>query len=238
MADVYNGDLYKQNRLLAALTRDEQKRLLPKLKPVTLKFADVLCESGAPIRQLYFPTTAVVSTVALIDQDLRVETSLIGNEGVVGVSTFLGVRRAANEAVVQSAGAALVIRATDVEEEFRRVGPLHNAILRYTHVLLTQVAQTATCNRHHTLEERLSRWLLMMRDRVGSNTLALTEEFLSWMLGVGNTSAGLAAVSLQDAGIIEYGRSGIVILDRKKLEQSACGCHRLLQAYFDRLLAA
>jgi len=238
MTDVETVDLYLQNRLLATLSRDERKRLLPKLKPVTLNFAEVLYEAGAPITHLYFATTAVVSTLAVIDQGVKVETSLIGNEGVLGVSVFLGVHLAANEAIVQSAGTALVVSATDIDDEFKRVGPLHDAILRYTHVLLTQVTQTATCNRHHTLEERLSRWLLMMGDRVESNTLALTEEFLSWMLGVGHTLAGSTAISMHDAGIIEYGSGRLVILDRKKLEQSACGCHRLLKAHFDRLLAA
>jgi CRP-like cAMP-binding protein len=241
MADVYNSEyesaLYRQNQLLAGLTRDERNRLLPKLKPVNLKFADVLYGSGSPINEVYFPANAVVSTVTVIGE-LRVETSLIGNEGVVGVPVFLGVSEAANESVVQSSGAALAVRAADVLEEFRRMGSLHDAVLRYTHVLLAQVAQTANCNRHHSLEERLSRWLLMMRDRVESNTLALTQEFLSWMLGVRDLSASAAASNLQDAGIIEYDTGRIVILDPKKLETTACGCHRLLKAHFNRLLAA
>jgi CRP-like cAMP-binding protein len=235
MADVRDTSIFKQNGLLAGLTRSEKERLLPQFEVVTLKLTEVVFVAGSEIKELYFPTTAVISTVALIGDGLRVETSLIGNDGVVGVSAFLGVSRTANESIVQSAGDVLVIRAKTARKEFRRVGPFHDAILLYTHVLLTQVAQTATCNRHHTVEERLSRWLLMMLDRVESNTLTLTQEFLSWMLGVRNTSVSIAAISLQDAGIIEYSRGQIVILNRKGLEESACGCHSLLKSHFARL---
>ena len=235
MADVRDTSIFKQNGLLARLTRGEKERLLPQFDLITLKLTEVVFAAGSEIKQLYFPITAVISTVALIGEGLRVETSLIGNDGVVGVSAFLGVSRTANESIVQSSGDALVIRAKTAQEEFKRVGPFHDAILLYTHVLLTQVAQTATCNRHHTVEERLSRWLLMMLDRVESNTLTLTQEFLSWMLGVRNTSVSVAAITLQDAGIIEYSRGRIVILNRKRLEESACGCYSLLKAHFARL---
>jgi len=235
MADVRDPSIFKRNSLLASLTRGEKERLLPQFEVVTLKLTEVVLAAGSEIKQLYFPTTAVISTVALIGEGMRVETSLIGYDGVVGVSAFLGVSRTANESIVQSSGEALVIGAKTAQKEFKRVGPFHDAILLYTHVLLTQVAQTATCNRHHTVEERLSRWLLMMLDRVESNTLTLTQEFLSWMLGVRSTSVSIAAISLQDAGIIEYSRGRIVVLNREGLEESACGCHSLLKAHFARL---
>jgi CRP-like cAMP-binding protein len=189
------------------------------------------------MEHIYFPTTAVVSLIYTMEDGDAAEVGLVGNEGVVGIALFMGGDSTPGQAVVRVAAAALRMKACALLEEVRRGGAFQRALLRYTQALLTQISQTAVCNRLHTIEKRLCRWLLLTRDRVPSDELLMTQEFIAQMLGVRREGVTLAAHRLQRAGLIHHARGHITILDRKGLETTACGCYRLVKDEFDRLLS-
>ena len=224
------------NRLLAALPREDVARLLPQLTPVPLALGDVLYEPDRPMAYLYFPTTAVVSLVYTMVDGTTAEMGLVGNEGVVGVALFMGGDTTPNRAIVQVAGDAFRLWAPALRAEFLRAGAVQLALLRYTQALITQISQTAVCNRLHAIEQRLCRWLLLTRDRVPSDAIQMTQEFIAHMLGVRREGVTLAARHLQEAGLIRYVRGHITVLDRPGLEATVCECYRVVKDEFTRLL--
>jgi CRP-like cAMP-binding protein len=216
--------------VLSHLSAAEYSRLKPDLELVPLVFNSVIYKFEGPIDYVYFPESGVLSILAVIGADMRVEVGLTGREGVGGLPLFLGVAKSPNQIVVQAEGTALRIGAAAALAEFARGGAFHDAILLFTYNLFLQVSQTTSCNRYHPVEMRLARWLLMMHDRVDSDSMQLTQGFLSWMLGVRNQAISLAAINLQDAGLIKYSRGTMNILDRAKLEGAACVCYRVIKA--------
>ena len=227
----------RRNHLLAALPADEYARILPDLERVPLSLGDSLCESGVPARHAYFPTDAIVSLLYVTADGASAEIAVVGNEGVVGVSLFMGGDATTSRAVVQSAGHAYRVRPQLLKNEFFRAGPLQRLLLRYTQALLTQMAQTAVCNRHHTVDQQLCRWLLLSMDRLPSNQLTMTQELIANMLGVRREGVTEAAGKLQQAGLITYHRGHITVLDRAGLEARACECYGVVKTEVNRLLS-
>jgi CRP-like cAMP-binding protein len=215
------------NLLLAALPRKSYAELLPRLTPVVLTFGDVLYEPGQPIDQVYFPCDSMVSLLTLVEDHLALEVGLVGLEGVVGSPLALGIDRSPVRALVQGGGSAMRMGAGSFRSALRRDPPLQRGLLRYVHALMSQVTQTAACNRFHLVEARLARWLLMTRDRMRSNEFRLTQDFLSHMLGVRRVGVTEAAGALQRRKLIEYSRGVIGILDNRGLEAAACSCYRI-----------
>lgn len=228
----------RQNHLLAALPEDEYARLVPSLELVQIELGDVLYESGVQMRHVYFPITSIVSLLYVMEDGASAEIAVVGNEGIVGVSLFMGGESTPSRAVVQSAGHAFRLPGQRLKDEFYRAGAMQRLLLRYTQALLTQMAQTAVCNRHHSLDQQLCRWLLMSLDRVPSNELTMTQELIANMLGVRREGVTEAAGKLQKAGLIEYHRGRITVLDRTGLEARACECYGVVKKEFDRLLPA
>ena len=226
----------RQNHLLAALPAEEYVRLLPHLELVPMPLAHVLYESGAQMRHVYFPTTTIVSLLYVMEDGASAEIAVVGNEGIVGVSLFMGGESTSSRAVVQSAGHAYRLKGPLLKDEFYRAGPMQHLLLRYTQALLTQMAQTAVCNRHHSLDQQLCRWLLLSLDRLTSNELVMTQELIANMLGVRREGVTEAAGNVQRAGLIEYSRGRITVLDRAGLEARACECYAVVKKEFDRLL--
>lgn len=226
------------NHLLASLSREEQAHLLPGLEPIVLALGDTVYESGRSLDYLYFPTSCIVSLVYTMENGVTAEMGLVGNEGAVGIALFMGGDTMPNRAVVQMAGNAVRMKAGLLHEEFKRSGTFQFKLLRYTQALITQIAQTAVCNRLHSVEQRLCRWLLLCHDRAGANELQMTQEFISQMLGGRRQSVTVSAGRLQDAGLIDYSRGHIKVLDRKGLEAAACECYQVVKTEFDRLLGA
>jgi len=224
------------NYLLSRLPAEEYGRLLPSLQPVTLSQGEVLYESRGRLDFVYFPTTSVISLLYTMENGSIAEMGLVGNDGVVGVALFLGGDTTPNRAVVQIAGHVLRMSAKVLREEFARRGPFQYWLLRYTQALITQISQTAVCNRLHSVEQRLSRWLLLIHDRTNSEELPMTQEFIANMLGGRRESVTVAAGRLQGSGLIHYSRGQIRILDRKGLEAHVCECYQIVQAELDRLL--
>ena len=224
------------NRLVEALSCETHKRVCPALAYLPLALGDVVYEPGRRIEHVYFPTSAVVSLIYTMEDGATAEMGLVGNEGVVGIALFLGGDTTPNQAVAQVAGGALRMKAQAMREEFRRGGPFQLALLRYTQALITQISQTAVCNRLHPVEKRLCRWLLLTRDRLPSDEILMTQESIAHMLGVRREGVTAAAHHLQKAGLIRYARGHITILDRKGLEAAACECYRVVKDEFDRLL--
>lgn len=224
------------NGLLEALPSEVYRRLCPALVYLPFALGDVVHEPGEQLEHVYFPTGAVVSLVYTMADGDTAEMGLVGNEGVVGVALFLGGDTTPNLAVVQVAGGALRMRAAAMRDEFNRGGSFQSAMLRYTQALLTQVSQTAVCNRLHPIEQRLCRWLLMTRNRVPSDEIRMTHEFIAHMLGVRREGVSAAAHHLQEAGLIRYRHGHITILDREGLEATTCECYRVVRSEFDRLL--
>jgi CRP-like cAMP-binding protein len=224
------------NRLLAALPAEVYGRLRPALKPVAFALGDVVYDTGGRMEHIYFPTTAVVSLIYTMEDGATAEMGLVGNEGVVGIALFMGGETTPNQAVAQVAGGAWRMKAQALLGEFRRGGPFQLALLRYTQALITQISQTAVCNRLHPVEKRLCRWLLLTRDRVPSDELLMTQEFIAHMLGVRREGVTAAAHHLQEAGLIRYTRGHITILDRKRLEAAVCECYGVVRTELDRLL--
>ncbi len=232
--DTHTGD----NALLAALPPAELERWAPLLEPVTLKLGQVLSESGKRIGHVYFPTTAIVSLLYVLADGASAEIAVVGREGVVGISLFMGGETTPSRAVVQSAGQGFRLRGQAVKDEFERAGPVMHLMLRYTQALITQMAQTAVCNRHHTLDQQLCRWLLLSLDRLQGNDLVMTQELIANMLGVRREGVTEAALKLQAAGLIRYARGHISVLDRPGLEARTCECYAVVKNEYDRLLPA
>lgn len=230
-----NPDRPVANRLLAALQPEDYARVRPHLEPVTFALGDLVYDSGGSLDSLYFPTTAVVSLLYTMEDGSTAEMGLTGNDGVVGIALFLGGDTTPNRAMVQIAGGALRMRAPRLPAEFKQGGALQQVLLRYIQALITQISQTAVCNRLHAVEQRLCRWLLLSHDRVHANALLMTQEFLAHMLGGRRESVTVAAGRLQDAGLIHYARGHITILDRAGLEATGCECYQVVKNEIDRL---
>jgi hypothetical protein len=224
MAERTQPTMPVENRLLAALPRDEYDRLLPQLQQVSFDLGEVVYEFGGHLDYVYFPTTAIVSLLYTMENGASAEMGLTGNDGVVGIALFMGGGTMPNRAVVQSAGGAVRMKAKVLQDEFARGGKFQLVLLRYTQALITQISQTAVCNRLHSVEQQLCRWLLLSHDRVKADELIMTQELI------------VAAGRLQDAGAIKYVRGHITILDRQKLEETVCECYRVVKDEFDRLL--
>ena len=224
------------NRLLAALPKDEYQRLLLKLEPFTLVFGEVIYESGDLIRNVYFPTGGIISLLAAVEERATLEVGIVGREGMVGLPVFMGVKTSANRAVVQGAGAAMRMKASAFRNECENGGSLSRLLRRYSHSRLTQIAQGSACNRFHPINARLARWLLMTRDRMGTDEFRLTQEFLSNMLGVRREGVTKAAGALQAENLISYSRGNLLILDRAGLKAVACHCYKIIKAEYDRFL--
>jgi CRP-like cAMP-binding protein len=226
----------RQNRLLACVPAADLERLAPDLKRVTLALGQVLYESGGRLTHVYFPTTAIVSLLYMLENGASAEIALVGREGIIGVSLFMGGETTPSRAVVQSAGYAYQLSGTLLKEEFTRGGVMQNLLLRYTQALLTQMAQTAVCNRHHSLDQQLCRWLLLSLDRLPSNKLIMTQQLIANMLGVRREGVTEAARKLQAAGLIQYVRRTITVLNRRGIEERTCECYAVVKLESDRLL--
>jgi len=226
----------RSNSLLAALPEDEWARWSPELEFLPLQLGQVLYESGRPQSHVYFPTTAIVSLLYVMEDGASAEIAVVGYEGVVGVSLFMGGETTPSRAVVQSAGGCYRLRASTIKAEFNRYGVGMHLLLRYTQALLTQMAQTAVCNRHHRLEQQLCRWLLLSLDRIAGDQLVMTQELIANMLGVRREGVTEAALNLQKLGLIDYVRGHITVLDRPGLEQRSCECYAVVKQEYDRLL--
>jgi CRP-like cAMP-binding protein len=226
------------NNLLASLPQEELARWLPQLEPTTMDLGQVLYESGKRMAHVYFPTTSIVSLLYVMEDGASAEIAVVGHEGVVGISLFMGGESTPSRAVVQSAGQGFRLRGQVVKDEFERSVPVMHLMLRYTQALITQMAQTAVCNRHHTLDKQLCRWLLLSLDRLQGNELVMTQELIANMLGVRREGVTEAALKLQAAGLIRYARGHITVLDRAGLEERTCECYAVVKKEYDRLLPA
>ena len=225
-----------QNHLLDALPAREYERLAPHLELIPMELGDVLYESGSQLRYVYFPTTSIISLLYVMEDGASAEIAIVGNEGILGISLFMGGNTTPSRAVVQSAGHAFRLKAELLKNEFGRFGPTMHLLLRYTQALITQMAQTAVCNRHHSVDQQLCRWLLLSLDRLQTNELSMTQELIANMLGVRREGVTEAAGKLQDAGLIRYNRGRIAVLDRPGLEARSCECYQVVKTEFDRLL--
>ena len=225
-----------ENRLLAALPAAEYELLRPNLRPVLFSLGEVVYEFGGQLDYVFFPTNSIVSLLYTMENGNSAEMGLTGNDGVVGIALFMGGGTMPNRAVVQSAGGALRMKAKVLQDEFARGGKFQQLLLRYTQALITQISQTAVCNRLHSVEQQLCRWLLLSHDRLNTNELVMTQELIADMLGVRREGVTVAAGRLQDDGAIKYVRGHIQILDRDKLEATVCECYRVVKEEFDRLL--
>ena len=226
-----------QNHLLAALPAGEVERLTAHLKPVPMPLGEVLYEPGEQLKHAYFPTTSIVSLHYVMESGASAETAGVGNEGVVGIALFMGGDTTPSSAVVKTAGHAYRLERHLLKQEFDRAGPMQRLLLRYTQALITQMTQTAACNRHHSVEQQLCRWLLSTLDRATSHELVMTQELVASMLGVRREGITEAAGKLQDAGFIRYRRGHIAVLDRSGLETRACECYAVVKKELDRLLS-
>lgn len=226
----------KQNHLLDALPEDDYIRIQGMLEYIPLPLGQALYESGGHLKHVYFPTTAIVSLLYVLESGASAEIAVVGNEGILGISLFMGGETTPSRAVVQSAGHGYRMRASLLKEEFNRAGPMMHLLLRYTQALITQMAQTAVCNRHHSIEQQLCRWLLLSLDRLSSDELNMTQELIANMLGVRREGVTEAAGKLQRAGLIEYARGHIRVLDRPRLEAEVCECYQVVKTEFERLL--
>ena len=231
-----NAHSPRQNHLLAALPAAEFERVRPQLELTQLTLGQVLYESGAELRDVYFPTDSIISLLYVLVDGASAEIAVVGNDGLIGIALFMGGETMPNRAVVQSAGYAYRLKGWLLKEEFNRAGELQHLLLRYTQALLTQMSQTAVCNRHHTVDQQLCRWLLLSLDRLPSNELIMTQELMANMLGVRREGVTEAASKLQKAGLIHYSRGHITVIDRPGLEARACECYQVVKAEFDRLL--
>jgi CRP-like cAMP-binding protein len=242
-ASVHEGDFLMNdqprqptdNRILDALPREDFDRLAPHLKPIDLPHGHYLYEIGARMRHVYFPSSGMISLVSQSSSGASVEVGVVGREGMVGVSTILGVDEAPHMTMAQIPGSALRLETAVVKTEFKSGGALNALLLRYLHAMLLQISQVAACNRMHQVEPRLARWLLMSSDRTGREDLPLTQEFLAMMLGTRRAGVTEVAIELQKDGLISYTRGHITIKDREGLEDTACECYRLIESEFARL---
>ncbi len=228
----------RANHLLAAMPAAVHKRLDRYLKLAPMPLGHVLYESNKPLTEVFFPVDSIVSMVYVMEDGRSAEIALVGNEGILGVALFMGGKSMSHRAIVQSAGHAYALSAEVLMREFGRSGDLQHLLLRFTQALLTQMAQTAVCNRHHSVDQQLCRWLLLSLDRLSSTQLTMTHELIANMLGVRRMGVTEAAGKLQEAGLIKYNRGRITVLDRVRLETRACECYRVVRREYDRLLAA
>ena len=226
----------RQNHLLTALPAHEYALILPQLELVPMPLGEKVCEPDIQMRYVYFPTECIVSLLYVMEDGASAEIAVVGNEGIVGVSLFMGGESTTSWAVVQSAGHAYRLKAQLLKNEFYRAGPMQRLLLRYTQALLTQMAQTAVCNRHHSVDQQLCRWLLLSLDRLPSNELTMTQELIANMLGVRREGVTEAAGVLQRAGLIHYNRGKITVVDRPGLEMRVCECYEVVKTEFERLL--
>jgi CRP-like cAMP-binding protein len=226
----------RQNHLLAAVPETEWVRFAPHLTPVDMPLGHPVYESGGEQPYVYFPTDCIVSLLYVMEDGSAAEIAIVGNEGLVGISLFMGGGSTVNRAVVQSAGSAFRVKAQFIRDEFFEAGPVQQLFLKYTLALVAQMGQTAVCNRHHTVEQQFCRWLLMSLDRLPSNELTMTHELIGNMLGVRREGVTTVAGKLQRAGIIEYQRGRIRVLDRPRLETMSCECYEVVRREFARLL--
>jgi CRP-like cAMP-binding protein len=233
---MVQSDDPKHNDLLGRLPEDAYARWLPQLEPFELPLGKVLYEAGGNQSHVYFPTTAIVSLLYVMEDGSSAEIAVVGNEGILGISLFMGGLSTPSRAVVQSAGYGYRLEAAMLMEEFNRSGPVMHSLLRYTQALITQMSQTAVCNRHHSLDQQLCRWLLLSLDRLRSDELIMTQELIANMLGVRREGVTEAAGRLQKAGLIQYRRGRIVVLDRAGLEERSCECYAVVKNEYDRLL--
>ena len=227
--------LPEQNYLLAALSPDERDRVYPHLRLVSMPLGKVLYESGDALEYVYFPTDSIVSLLYVLESGASAEISVVGNEGLIGIALFMGGGTTPSRAIVQSAGHAYRLAGQRLKDEFHRNGSLQLLLLRYTQALITQMAQTAVCNRHHSVDQQLCRWLLLSLDRLRSNKLVMTQELIANMLGVRREGVTDAAGKLQKLGAISYSRGRIVVLDRPQLEQLCCECYSVVKLETDRI---
>jgi len=226
----------RHNQLLAALPHDQWQRWMAHLEHVDMRLGQVLYEPGDTLKHVYFPTTAIVSLLYVMKNGESAEIAVVGNDGLVGVSLFMGGESTPSRAVVQSAGGAYRLTAERMKEEFGRAGPVLHLLLRYTQALITQMVQTAACNKHHSLDQQLCRWLLLSLDRLTGTEMVMTQKLIAHMLGVAPATAIEGALKLQSAGLIDYDGGRIRVLDRNRLEQRSCECYSVVKKEYDRLL--
>jgi CRP-like cAMP-binding protein len=226
----------RQNQLIAALPHDQRQRWLPHLEHVEMPLGRVLYEPGSTLSHVYFPTTAIVSLLYVMQNGESAEIAVVGNEGVVGVSLFMGGESTSSRALVQSAGRAFRLTAELMKEEFYQAGPVLHLLLRYTQALITQMVQTAACNRHHSLDQQLCRWLLLSLDRLQGTEMVMTQQLIANMLGIPRGGATEGALKLHNAGLIDYSGGRIQVLDRAGLERRTCECYAVVKKEYDRLL--
>lgn len=235
--DNDSGRILKVNQLLAALPPDEQERIRPHLSPVSMELGQVVYESGDALRHVYLPTTAVISMLYVMENGASAEIAVVGKDGLLGVALFMGGETMPNRAIVQSAGHAYQLSVQVVRKEFARGGALQRLFLRYTQALITQMAQTAVCNRHHSIAQQFCRWLLLSLDRMDSNQLHMTQDLIANMLGVRRASVTDVAKKLQDLGVIRYSHGVIKVIDRAALEASVCECYGVVEQECRRLFS-
>ena len=236
MAPSRASEIAQKNKLLAALPEQEFERVISKLEPVSLPLGKVLYESGDKLEHVYFPTTAIISLLYVMENGATAEIGVVGNEGVLGIALFMGGDTTPNRAVIQSAGEALKMTARDLMVEFTLGGKFHNLLLRYTQALITQISQTAVCNRLHPIEQQLCRWLLLSHDRLDSDKLVMTHDLISNMLGVRREGVTLAAQKLAAQGLTRNDRGTITVLDRRGLEKAVCECYKVVNDEYERIL--
>jgi CRP-like cAMP-binding protein len=226
----------RENRLLAALPEEDLRRWAEHLELIDMPLADVLYESGETLNHVYFPTTAIVSLLYVMEDGSSAEIAVAGREAVIGISLFMGGESTPSRAVVQSAGKAFRMKAEYLKNQFSKHGPVLHLLLRYTQALITQMSQTAVCNRHHSIDQQLCRWLLLSLDRLQGDELVMTQELIANMLGVRREGVTEAALKLQAAGVIRYSRGRITVIDRPALEKLSCECYAVVKREYDRLL--
>jgi len=234
--NIHSSNTPKSNRLLAALPEENYRALLPFLEEVPLPLGMVVYESGGEQRYVYFPASSIVSLLYVLENGSSAEIAVTGNEGLVGISLFMGGETTPSRAVVQSAGHGFRLKGEVLRKEFESGGVLQHLLLRYTQALITQMTQTAVCNRHHSVDQQLCRWLLLSLDRLPGKELVMTQELIANMLGVRREGVTEAAGKLQDEGMISYSRGHITVLDREKLEARVCECYAVVKKEYDRLL--
>ena len=235
-AMVSSASEIKLNRLLAALPDEQLKSWLPHLEFHDMPLGEVLYESGQTEKYVYFPTSSIISLLYVMENGDSAEIAVVGNEGIVGISLFMGGSSTPSRAVVQSGGKGYRLKANFMKEEFDKAGPVMHLLLRYTQALITQMSQTAVCNRHHSLDQQLCRWLLLSLDRLPGNELVMTQELIANMLGVRRVGVTEAALKVQEAGLISYSRGRIKVLNRLGLEKRSCECYKVVKDEYDRLL--
>src|ERR1700737_1423253 len=228
----------RDNHLLSVLPETEWARLSPHLMLVDMPLGQVVYESGDRLDHVYFPTTSIVSLLYVMEDGASAEIAIVGNEGLIGIALFMGGETTPSRAIVQSAGQAYRLDARLLKEEFHRAGPVQRLLLRYPQALITQMAQTAVCNRHHSIDQQLCRWLLLSLDRLEGNELVMTQELIANMLGVRREGVTAGALKLQNAGLIQYARGHITVLDRAGVEKRSCECYAVVKKEYDRLLPA